>query len=306
MTGVSRRGALFQEHSLLPATTEGAIWRYSPLYIHPGHFHAQVEFLIVLRGRAVARIGRELHGVHAGQLVWHLPGVEHELREASSDLDLRVVQVEPDLCADVARTLRAPSERRAASPALDDNFSGWTRELGWLASARPVVELANADRDRLLEDCEITCSEGLLPAQSSQRLRSALAHAWRATSRHHEATRASSVVELACWLLLEQPALDRTSVCRALDVSESYLSRRFQAELGVSFAEQRARLRIARFVTHVAREGKNYLDAAFLSGFGSYSQLHRVFVKLVYVSPRAYFGGDVRNHRANLPTFDRR
>jgi hypothetical protein len=48
------------------------------------------------------------------------------------------------------------------------------------------------------------------------------------------------------------------------------------------------------------------LDAALLSGFGSYSQLHRVFVQLVYVSPRAYFGGDVRNHRANLLTFDRR
>jgi AraC-like DNA-binding protein len=95
-------------------------------------------------------------------------------------------------------------------------------------------------------------------------------------------------------VLLEPPALDRTSVCRALDVSKSYLSRRFRAELGVSFAEQRARLRIARFVTHVTREGRNYLDAALLSGFGSYSQLHRVFVQLVYMSPRAYFGGHVR------------
>jgi len=135
------------------------------------------------------------------------------------------------------------------------------------------------------------------------RLRSALANAWRATSRHHEETRASSVVELACWLLLEQPGLDRASVCRALDVSESYLSRRFQSELGVSFAEQRARLRIGRFVTHVAREGKSYLEAALLSGFGSYSQLHRVFVQLVYVSPRIYFGAGIRNQRADLLSF---
>jgi AraC-like DNA-binding protein/mannose-6-phosphate isomerase-like protein (cupin superfamily) len=302
---MSRRGALFQEHPLMPTTVEGAIWRYSPLYPKPVHFHAQVEFLIVLRGHAIARIGRELHRVHAGQLVWHLPGVEHELLHASSDLDLRVVHAEPDLCADVARMLRPSSGGPAAALAPHDSFSGWTRELGWLASGRPVVELASADRDRLLEDCEVT-SDGLLPAQSSQRLRDALANAWRATSQHCEETRASSLVELACWLLLEQPELDRTSVCRTLDVSESYLSRRFQAEIGVSFAEQRARLRVARFVTHVTRDGKSYLDAALLAGFGSYSQLHRVFVQLVYVSPRVYFGADVRNQRANLLSFDGR
>jgi quercetin dioxygenase-like cupin family protein len=43
--------------------------------------------LIVLAGRGLARIGRATHAIHAGQLVWHLPGVEHELVELSSDFD---------------------------------------------------------------------------------------------------------------------------------------------------------------------------------------------------------------------------
>jgi AraC-like DNA-binding protein len=101
-------------------------------------------------------------------------------------------------------------------------------------------------------------------------------------------------------MLLEQPWLDRPALCRALDVSEGYLSRRFSAELGVSLLEQRARLRVVRFIAHVTRERRSYLDAALLAGFGSYSQLHRVFVAMLGMSPRAYFEADGRNSRGAL------
>jgi AraC-like DNA-binding protein len=153
--------------------------------------------------------------------------------------------------------------------------------------------------DRILEHCEITCADPRIsPEQSRRGIRGALANAWRATRDDHDDLRPNSLVELACCLLLEQPALERSSVCRALDVSESYLSRRFQTELGTSFLEQRARLRVAHFVSHVSRERRSYLDAALRAGFGSYSQLHRVFGQLVDISPKAYFAGDVRNRRS--------
>jgi AraC-like DNA-binding protein len=44
------------------------------------------------------------------------------------------------------------------------------------------------------------------------------------------------------------------------------------------------------------------LEAALLAGFGSYSQLHRVFGQLVHVSPKAYFLGDTRNQRSRQKT----
>ena len=108
---------MFQEHYLLPSTHDGAIWPFARGYLKPRHFHAQLEFLVMLRGWAKVRVGRSLHAVHAGQLVWHLPGVEHAIDETSADCELRVVHVEPDLCARVQRELgdlkndMAPYER---------------------------------------------------------------------------------------------------------------------------------------------------------------------------------------------------
>jgi AraC-like DNA-binding protein len=130
-------------------------------------------------------------------------------------------------------------------------------------------------------------------------LRSTLAIAWAATQRDHDDRRPLSVVEQASCLLLQDPSLERSSVCRRLDVSEGYLSRRFQSELGLQFLEQRARLRVVRFVTEVSRAGQNYLSAALAAGFGSYSQLHRVFSAVVGLSPSAYFTSTARNDRAN-------
>jgi AraC-like DNA-binding protein len=290
--------ALLQEHPLLPNTTHGAIWPFIRQYTLPSHFHAQLEFLLVLRGRALARVGRTVHAVHAGQLVWFLPGIEHELMEASSDLDFRVVQVEPDLCAEVGRMLRADAGLDSISHDAGDSFSNWTSDLGWLASGRPVVELKSADRDQLLESCDRTCHANGLTTQTPARVRSALACAWRATRGDHDHRRQSSLVELACCLLLGHGAQDRPAICRALGVSDAYLSRRFQAELGISFLEQRARLRVVRFLTYVTRERRTCLDAGLRAGFGSYSQLHRVFSDLVQQSPRSYLLGGGRNQRA--------
>ncbi len=295
--------ALFQEHYLLPSTVDGAIWPLSRDYPKPRHFHAQLEVLLVLRGRAQLRIGRTPHTADAGQLVWLLPGVEHALCEASADCDLRVLHIEPDLCAAVGREVSqfVPAASNAAARA--DSLFDWTRALGELASGRPVVELKQRDRDLLLDQCEATCADRELAASDvSARLRVALRTAWRATLSDHDDQHALSLVELASCLLLEDPGLERAQVCRALDVSEGYLSRRFQVEVGIAFSEQRARLRICRFVSQVTRNRTSYLEAALSSGFGSYSQLHRSFARIVRASPSAYFSPPLRNLRANRLT----
>lgn len=284
--------AIFQEHVLLPYTSSGAVWTFSRPNQKPAHFHPQIEFVLVLRGTAVERIGTEQYAVHAGQLIWHLPGMEHEMLSASPDLDLRVVHVEPDLVG-----CSRPSA--GARTLGQDSFAPWVRDLGWLAAGRPVVGLQRRDRDALLEDCELPSSERHNEDERSERCRltRVLASAYRATRSDHDDRCPNSLVELACCLLLEQPSLARSDVCRELGVSEGYLSRRFNAELGISFLEQRARLRLVRFLTHVTRERQNFLQASLHAGFGSYSQLHRVFTQLIGMSPRAYLQRGGRNGR---------
>lgn len=289
--------AVFQEHLISPTTASGAIWRFNREYWRPTHYHAQLELILVTRGRLRERIGRACHTAHAGQLLWHLPGIEHRAVEASADCDFVVVQAEPYLCAKVGAQLRRA--RRAEADASEP-FAAWIRELGWLSAGRPVVELKRTDRDRVLEACAVTFERDQLePEDARRRVQAALDAAWRATIDDHDDRRPSSLVELACCYLLEQPSLAQPALCRELDVSESYLSRCFRAELGPAFVEQRARVRLSTFCTEVSR-GQNFLEAALSAGFGSYSQLHRVFVRLVGVNPRDYFLHGGRNRRSEL------
>jgi len=267
---------VLQEHYLVPGTVNGAIWRYSPVHPKLFHFHGQYEFLLVKRGWALERVGVQLHRVHAQQLMWHLPGLAHELIEASGDLDLRVVHIEPDLTPPLAA-------------------------LGPLVAGRPLVELQSTDFDALLENCDRTSDSGVGLEDRTQQLVSAAKIAYQATRTDHDHKRATSFADLASCLLLDNPFLERSDICRALDVSGGYLSRQFHAGLGTTLQEQRSRVRVTRFVTLVMRDKRNWLDAALAAGFGSYSQFYRVFTRLVGLGPRAYFCGGGRNRIALTP-----
>lgn len=287
---------VLQEHLLRPETRTGAVWHYSPQHPKLPHFHGQLEFLVVKRGTLVERLGNQLYRAHARQLVWHVPGLAHDLVSASSDLEFRIVHIEPELIAAVA----SAGLLEGLAGGRCEVFARWPLELGRYVAGRPVVELQHRDYDALLEDCEQRSDETGRFVDATGRLKQALQSAWRATRSDHDDLRPSSLVELACDLLLQDASLDRPELCRQLDVSEGYLSRRFAAELGTTLQDQRARLRILRFLA-LATGGRNWLEAALLAGFGSYSQLHRVFVRLVGMSPRKYLSHGGRNQRALVP-----
>lgn len=281
---------------MMPGSPTGAVWRYNERHRKPAHFHGQLEFILVLRGRAEERIGTQVHTIHAGQLVWHMPSISHQLLSASSDLDLRVVHVEPDLATTLNQEHDARPHRDPAGQ--HSTFSRWIRDLGWLATSRPVIELRRQDIDRLLDDCDLPFDERPPTADEAPRLTRLLRNAWNSSRVNSQAPQGSSIAELACCLLLEDPALDRSAVCRALDVSEGYLSRCFQRQLNTTFAAQRSRIRVARFVTHVEREQQNILQASLSAGFGSYSQLHRTFCRTVGMRPVDYLRHGGRQARA--------
>ena len=151
----------------------------------PAHDHGQLEFLLILRGTAVERIGQTEVTVHAGQLVWHLPGVAHEMVAVSADLDLRVVQLEPDLA--LAAQPPATSSVKLLTQSSEHPFSRWVGALGALAAGRAVVELKRRDQLLLLEDCDLASTdEAVSRGAHAARLRRLFSKALTATRIDHD------------------------------------------------------------------------------------------------------------------------
>jgi AraC-like DNA-binding protein len=72
--------------------------------------------------------------------------------------------------------------------------------------------------------------------------------------------------------------------------------------MGMPLSTYRSQRRLERFlVEHDPRRG-NLLSSSLAAGFGSYSQFHRVFTKLMGLSPRAW----ERREREQPQTIDRR
>ena len=57
-TKVMRRQATFQEHSLAPHAL-GAMYRFRADHPMPCHFHGQLEFMVVVSGKAVEQVGNK-------------------------------------------------------------------------------------------------------------------------------------------------------------------------------------------------------------------------------------------------------
>jgi AraC-like DNA-binding protein/quercetin dioxygenase-like cupin family protein len=258
--------ALLQEDPLLPETARGSVWPFATYERLPEHFHGQLEYVLVLRGWMDERVGTRTYRVHAGQLLWHLPGLPHQNVTVSSDFAFRVVHVGAELAPPV-------------------------HELAQLVAGYPVVELKRRDFDAVFEQLAEPSSVNGVLVDRARELRAATELAFRATIEDRDDQRATSLVHLASCLILDDPSLKRPALCKALDVSPAYLSRRFRAELGTSLQEQRTRVRLARFATLVASGPHNWRAAARASGFGSYSQLHRDFCAATGMTPRAYFSG---------------
>ncbi|HYQ05115.1 MAG TPA: helix-turn-helix domain-containing protein [Polyangiaceae bacterium] len=94
-------------------------------------------------------------------------------------------------------------------------------------------------------------------------------------------------------LLTSDLSQSHHQLAERLGVTANRLSRSFEAELGKALVEYRNELRLDRFfelaeAAHERERGK-LVDLALESGFGSYSQFHRVFVARFGRSPRCYF-----------------
>jgi AraC-like DNA-binding protein len=290
---------MFQEYerSVSPA---GYVSFYAPSSTRPAHFHGQLEVLVVTRGQLSCSVGSIDYVVNAPALVWHLPTVSHQTIQASADCFFWVVLFEPFLVEEVLcsreRALGDGSVVDAATSALArvdgacSPFAGWILRLTNLLGARPVVEITRGAASAM-EEFAAQGLQRLTGEQVTRALRELLVLAVAQSERQLSRLCSPSLPELGIALLLAAPELERPAVCRELQVSTSYLSRQFQLRVGTTFAEFRSRARVASFLATAERGATSLLQAALASGFGSYSQAHRVFSKVTGYCPRCYLQG---------------
>lgn len=233
------------------------LWRHQPEYRRPRHFHEEPELNAVARGKARLGVGDRTIELGPGELVMFEPGQDHVLLEASADLELFVVALRPGLAERVRGSRPSMLTEKIV---LSESELRHLRERACLLGevrAHDAVERELGD---------------LFAALGS-----------RPCTAHVSSRRA--VGEL-------RDALDMSAaeLAKRLRTGPAQVSREFHRDLGLTFVEFRARLRLMRFVGAVDA-GASLTTAAFAADFGSYAQCHRAFQRALGCSPSAYFRG---------------
>lgn len=262
---------MYQPFPMLPGR-RAQIWRYSPEYRRPRHFHREPELNLVVSGTASFGTGRALIRAAAGDLLHWPPGCDHELLDPSPDFDLFVFALTPELCD---RVLAQQSALALAGP-LQIRLPESTTAALHARLAAPAItaecHVAEEHVARLWLD----------------------AHDSRLTAPNR-----GTLGRRVLRSLLQQPELDRGERARLVHAHPSELSRSFHRELGLTLGSYRTRLRLLRFVELCDARRGTLLAAALEAGFGSYSQCHRAFSLTFGCTPRAFFGPHVRDDMAN-------
>jgi AraC-like DNA-binding protein len=248
------------------------IWRYSPEYRRPRHFHSEPELNLVVSGTATFGTGTRIVEAASGDLLHWPPGCDHELISASPDFDLFVFALTPELCDRVLGRQVAP----ALSGALQVRLPESTTSALHVRLAAP----ASTAEAHVAEEY--------------------VASLWQ--DAHHSrmtAARGGTLGRRVLRSLLQQPELDRSERARLMHAHPSELSRSFHRELGLTLGSYRTRLRLLQFIELVDSGRSTLLAAALEAGFGSYSQCHRAFSMTFGYTPRAFFRGHVRREMAD-------
>jgi AraC-like DNA-binding protein len=199
---------------------------------------------------------RSLH-LTAGELAVLQPGQDHELLEASPDLDLFVFALRPELHerASDARSFAALDTNAISVPEL----TAFETELSALGDLRDATSVESRVAN--------------LFTRATERVPKA-----NATSRR--------ILES----LRAEQSLSGGALAARLRTTPSGISRQFRSAIGVPLVEYRARLRLMRFIDLVDR-GAPFTRAALEADFGSYAQCHRIFRRTLRCSPQDYFAG---------------
>lgn len=272
-----------QETLGLPAALDGRLWLYLPnQQTRMAHHHAEIEFNLLLEGRAAYLLGDRRYEMRRNALVWLFPEQDHLLLDQSPDYRLWIGVFTPSLLERVCMTGRA-------QPLLQANPPGYF-----------CRHLSDGQASRLCALLEEICAVHANSAHYNAGLGYALLSAWAAFEAADDVPLGSDVhraVEQAARLMRdESEPLSVDQIAKRVGLSASRLSRLFSEQIGVGLAEFRNAQRLQRFLQRYGRGGNlSASEAALDAGFGSYPQFHRVFTQSMGCSPSEYRR---RNRRA--------
>lgn len=245
------------------------MWKYTPINWgrRPRHFHAEPELNLVASGSATFGVGERSVRLCQGDALFFPPGQDHVLIDASPDLYLFAIGLDPSLSTEVLR--REPDH----GPPLHLRISA--------GEFRPLLDCASAIVER--PGIDQPCSELWERAH------------WVRQRGNGQDSKAMHV--LTRWALsavADRPSLGLDELSGSKRTSACEVSRYFHRDLGMTFGQYRRRLRLLRFIALMDGGGTTMMAAAEESGFGSYSQCHRIFQAELGCSPRQFFLSGVR------------
>jgi AraC-like DNA-binding protein len=239
------------------------------------HHHDELEVNLVLSGHASYLFGHRRVPLPTHSMIWLFPKQEHVLIDWSHDFSMWVVVFKPGLvqrCAGsgIRRALLSPDPGEIFCREIDP------RRIDLLQS---VYEGANRE-SRDFEFLNAALGYALVASWQAYQFSSESA---LRTDVHPAVARAARLIATA----EAGPSLG--PLARAAGLSPARLSRLFKQQTGVTLTAFRQRKCLERFLRLYGR-GARYtlLEAALEAGFGCYAQFHRVFCRLMKMSPAAY------------------
>lgn len=202
---------------------------------YPVHYHQELEFNLVVSGRARYFLGDRRYDLQRGTLVWLFPAQGHILLERTPDYRHWVVCFRPELVEYACRS-------EPGSPLTEPSPVGWF--------CRGLSPEVLGRLDMLLTEVaqQGSADVALLNAGLAYVLR--LAWSSFQAAAVTTSTKLPGPVERAA-LLLRLPESDDLSVAQLAErvgISAPYLSRLFSQHLGMTIPAFRSRCRVERFL----------------------------------------------------------
>ena len=261
------------------------------------HHHIELELNLVVRGRISYVVGGRRFTFERRTLLWLFPSQEHQLVDRTSDAQCYVAVFTPGLIARSCHSKIYHGLRR-------DN-AGIDGVLHTRLEPKPF-DLMRKTMDVLMKgapDPDVLNREAGFGVRSDFRfkhddpdgLNAGLHHllllAWRVQRPGNELGDAVSLhpaVRKALDLLSETSCEHNLKqLAQCCGASGAHLSRMFARQVGLPMSRYRNSVRLARFFEYFrGPERKTVTEAAYMAGFGSYAQFHRVFTQAYGCGPR--------------------
>jgi AraC-like DNA-binding protein/quercetin dioxygenase-like cupin family protein len=260
--------ALYQRF-LPEGHVQAFVWKYAQSVggRRPRHFHVEPELNLVVAGVATFGVGERIVRVTPGDLLAFPAGQDHALLDASPDLYLYAIGLEPRFSAQVlgpGSDFTVPLHVRIDASELD----------GVIERAAAIVDRSGAEQ---------------LAAELWQRIH------WLGRRSLCRPSQGSHVLtRRALQLLGADPELGLDVLAGELRAHPSEVSRHFHRDVGLTLVRYRTRLRLLEVIRLVDIGKRDLMTAAVEAGFGSYSQCHRAFQSELGSAPRSFFASGVR------------